>query len=95
MPFARLSDNVTHKTLKLFCKPRRSSLRYLRFLLLLFIANRFGVASERISKSAQSLDLLISASSRSFAVRMSFLFTAGRAEVTEIRKEMTKRERAR
>src|SRR5436305_6414836 len=34
MPFARLSDSVTRKTLKLFRKPRRSSLRYLRFLLL-------------------------------------------------------------
>src|SRR5438477_12464201 len=32
MPFARLSDSVTRKTLKLFRKPRRSSLRYLRFL---------------------------------------------------------------
>src|SRR5437763_2150819 len=34
MPFARISDSVTRKTLKLFRKPRRSSLRYLRFLLL-------------------------------------------------------------
>src|SRR5438270_3605964 len=41
MPFARLSDSVTRKTLKLFRKPRRSSLRYLRFLLLaLVLANQ-------------------------------------------------------
>src|SRR5438067_7720072 len=38
MPFARLSDSVTRKTLKLFRKPRRSSLRYLRFLLFTFVS---------------------------------------------------------
>src|SRR5437764_14531994 len=47
MPFARLSDSVTRKTLKLFCKPRRSSLRYLRFLLsALVLANQKKLLTE-------------------------------------------------
>src|SRR5437762_13898553 len=47
MPFARLSDRVTRKTLKLFRKPRRSSLRYLCFLLLaLVLANQKKLLTE-------------------------------------------------
>jgi len=55
MPFARLSDRVTRKTLKLFRKPRRSSLRYLRFLLLaLVLANQKKLLTEGSEGSEES-----------------------------------------